>query len=198
MVSCQKGPTRHAYAWQIEPFWQHTLGIVPIHNCQWCTANCKSNIGVCMKLCDLPNELLALVTNIKWDHACSWYMLVRSFTQHICPASHYYDHTWITNTTQCPINCFIYGSINTEAWYNEPSYQHNLKIHMHGLTNLTNGPMPLVNCRYSVANYWIMYMWGQHSKWQTMLLGDLLKIVNLRNYLNGSSICWPQNLTHIY
>ena len=25
MVSCQKGPTRHAYAWQIEPFWQNTL-----------------------------------------------------------------------------------------------------------------------------------------------------------------------------
>ena len=25
MVSCQKGPTRHAYAWQIGPFWQETL-----------------------------------------------------------------------------------------------------------------------------------------------------------------------------
>ena len=24
MVSCQKGPTRYAYAWQIEPFWQDT------------------------------------------------------------------------------------------------------------------------------------------------------------------------------
>ena len=24
MVSCQKGPTRHAYAWQIGPFWQDT------------------------------------------------------------------------------------------------------------------------------------------------------------------------------
>ena len=27
MVSCQKGPTRHAYAWQIAPFWQDTLDI---------------------------------------------------------------------------------------------------------------------------------------------------------------------------
>ena len=27
MVSCQKGPTRHAYAWQIGPFWQDTLEI---------------------------------------------------------------------------------------------------------------------------------------------------------------------------
>ena len=27
MVSCQKGPTRHAYAWQIGPFWQDTLDV---------------------------------------------------------------------------------------------------------------------------------------------------------------------------
>ena len=26
-VSCQKGPTRHAHAWQIGPFWQDTLDI---------------------------------------------------------------------------------------------------------------------------------------------------------------------------
>ena len=25
MVSCQKGPIRHAYAWQIGPFWQDTM-----------------------------------------------------------------------------------------------------------------------------------------------------------------------------
>ena len=28
MVSCLKGPTRHAYAWQIGPFWQGTIDIV--------------------------------------------------------------------------------------------------------------------------------------------------------------------------
>ena len=27
MLSCQKGPTRHAYAWQVGPFWQDTLDI---------------------------------------------------------------------------------------------------------------------------------------------------------------------------
>ena len=27
-VSCQKGPTRHAYAWQIGPFWQDTLEVL--------------------------------------------------------------------------------------------------------------------------------------------------------------------------
>ena len=28
MVSCQKGPTRHAYAWQIGPFWQDTIDMM--------------------------------------------------------------------------------------------------------------------------------------------------------------------------
>ena len=27
MASCQKGPTRHAYAWQIGPFWQDTFDV---------------------------------------------------------------------------------------------------------------------------------------------------------------------------
>ena len=27
MISCQMGPTHHAYAWQIGPFWQDTLAI---------------------------------------------------------------------------------------------------------------------------------------------------------------------------
>ena len=31
MVSCQKGPTRHAYAWQIGRFWQDTLDISNLH-----------------------------------------------------------------------------------------------------------------------------------------------------------------------
>ena len=30
MVSWQKGPTRHAYAWQIGPFWQDTLEITHV------------------------------------------------------------------------------------------------------------------------------------------------------------------------
>ena len=30
MVSSQKGPTRHAYAWQIVPFWQDTLDMTDV------------------------------------------------------------------------------------------------------------------------------------------------------------------------
>ena len=33
MVSCQKGPTRHAYAWQIGPFWQDTLDMLDTFIC---------------------------------------------------------------------------------------------------------------------------------------------------------------------
>ena len=43
MVSCQKGPTRHAYAWQIGPFWQDTLGTL------WC--NEPNNFIIMQILC---------------------------------------------------------------------------------------------------------------------------------------------------
>ena len=32
-VSCQKGPTRHARAWQIGPFWQDTLDVSLCYKC---------------------------------------------------------------------------------------------------------------------------------------------------------------------
>ena len=38
MVSCQKGPTRHAYAWQIGPFWQDTLEMFLYHLAKQCSA----------------------------------------------------------------------------------------------------------------------------------------------------------------
>ena len=37
-ISCQKGPTRHAYAWQIGPFWQDTLDIC-LYSCNSHTVN---------------------------------------------------------------------------------------------------------------------------------------------------------------
>ena len=33
MVFCQKGPARHAYAWQIGPFWQDTLDLSKCYPC---------------------------------------------------------------------------------------------------------------------------------------------------------------------
>ena len=37
MVTCQKGPTRHAYAWQIEPFWRDTFDLHIGAETQWAT-----------------------------------------------------------------------------------------------------------------------------------------------------------------
>ena len=34
-VSCQKGPTCHAYAWQIGPFWQDTLDMGCLFSIHW-------------------------------------------------------------------------------------------------------------------------------------------------------------------
>ena len=40
-VSCQKGPTRHAYAWQIGPFWQDTLDVACANMwTAWVIINC--------------------------------------------------------------------------------------------------------------------------------------------------------------
>ena len=39
MVSCQKGPTRHAYAWQIGPIWQDTLDI-------WCVPSEMASVMI--------------------------------------------------------------------------------------------------------------------------------------------------------
>ena len=44
MVSCQKGPTRHAYAWQIGPFWQGTLEIWTYIFAYKCASLCIGNM----------------------------------------------------------------------------------------------------------------------------------------------------------
>ena len=49
MVSCQKGPTRHAYAWQIGPFLMDTLEFK--HNITmvfaWWLCTNKRNYSIC-------------------------------------------------------------------------------------------------------------------------------------------------------
>ena len=52
MVSCQKGPTHHAYAWQIRPFWQDTLELLVLDTKQlwqtvvWLTLSWESLVPV--------------------------------------------------------------------------------------------------------------------------------------------------------
>ena len=44
MVSCQKGPTRHAYAWQIGPFWQDTLDYMGHKLGHHCVCRCPGTV----------------------------------------------------------------------------------------------------------------------------------------------------------
>ena len=57
MVSCKKGPTRHAYAWQIGPFWQDTLNI-------WKLLYCP--ISCVLSACH-PAESILMRLNSGWD-----------------------------------------------------------------------------------------------------------------------------------
>ena len=52
MVSCHKGPTRHAYAWQIGPFWQDTLNMQVM---AWYQTGAKP----------LPEQMMRCITEIK-------------------------------------------------------------------------------------------------------------------------------------
>ena len=60
MVSCQKDPTRHAYAWQIGPFWQDTLDITMYRS------------GFLTKQ-NLPWVWIRVE---KWDQLARWYVCV--------------------------------------------------------------------------------------------------------------------------
>ena len=44
-VSCQKGPTRHAYAWQIGPFWKDTLDLWEMGNTVYLYVNIMADLS---------------------------------------------------------------------------------------------------------------------------------------------------------
>ena len=62
-VSCQKGPTRHAYAWQIGPMWQDALDIYV----SAVVAYAVEPIGARPSECTLRTELVSRI--------CVWLML---------------------------------------------------------------------------------------------------------------------------
>ena len=73
MVSCQKGPTRHAYAWQMGPFCQDTLDM-----CMRCVDYDKYNI----------------ISHTYWDYAHAIYVLYYELIiiSHISHISHLLVH----------------------------------------------------------------------------------------------------------
>ena len=100
-VSCQTGPTRHAYAWQIWSFWQDTLDIpstLTLHSVWW---NNVQNITLLTAPCD------TVVTHItiKSPHAPD-----------ILPSSsknRYYVCRWTISVTN--LLCWRYKQCNTTA-----------------------------------------------------------------------------------
>ena len=69
MVSCQKGPNRHAYAWQIGPFWQDTLDMCRIDSGE---DEYQLNYG--------PLEDVTVISkalhSYKWYRCSSWALLI--------------------------------------------------------------------------------------------------------------------------
>ena len=55
MVSCQKGPTRHAYAWQIGPFWQDTFELSDCMDC-WAEGQMDKAIPMSYTKIKMPGE----------------------------------------------------------------------------------------------------------------------------------------------
>ena len=108
MVSCQKGPTHHAYAWQIGPFWQDTLdlwyqefsGMICIMFClilRTIVGHCGTD-GLYESWCDV---IVLILTDVAWGHG----MLGRGGV---------YFRSKIKQTVVYPIN----GSIMDNSLYN--------------------------------------------------------------------------------
>ena len=67
LVSCQKGPTRYAYAWQIGPFWQDTLVVCIV----------KSHLLHCdvIELCaGLTMKPRMIFTRTFYIQRCMWHV----------------------------------------------------------------------------------------------------------------------------
>ena len=73
-ISCQKGPTRHAYAWQIGPFWQDTLEMFhdnKVNSLITCITESKM-----FMIHGYLNEITQQQSDaITWTNDFSWYLL---------------------------------------------------------------------------------------------------------------------------
>ena len=75
MVSYQKSPTCHAYAWQIGPFWQDTLDFM---GCTWVVKPravvCKLTIQELDWCHNITHTVAALtIDNITWTHLAKYF-----------------------------------------------------------------------------------------------------------------------------
>ena len=68
MVSCQKGPTCHAYAWQTGPFWQDTL-VLCFAWLWWCLT---SHGVACISMCFTYTSCITMYFAISLHHWHQW------------------------------------------------------------------------------------------------------------------------------
>ena len=81
-VFCQKGPTRHAYAWQIGPFWQDTLNMMLVysshsHHHPWVHYIATSRISSISRTL-VKCELMCLKNHLNlMSHPLEWILFIR-------------------------------------------------------------------------------------------------------------------------
>ena len=104
-VSCQKGPTRHAYAWQIGPFWQDTLDIDKVIG-----QTNDSGKPTCVRTCAWPEPQRTSSMSV------TWFLLV---TNHCLNQSVLQSHA---NRFPASVSLTVYESLCT---YNKIGHKWN-------------------------------------------------------------------------
>ena len=89
-VSCQNGPTSHAYAWQIGPFWQDTLKI-------W--AAYKNLLGINNATTTTTNKTQQNCVCVYWI-CCAYNVCYHCRSMKLVNGFHAVFHTWLPFTIQ--------------------------------------------------------------------------------------------------
>ena len=101
MVSCQKGPTRHAYAWQIGPLWLDTLD----KDCYGLTYSIGLRI-------DFPSDSpgRAIVKRYTYFMMTSWNGNIFRVTVHLC--GEFTSPRWNprTKASDAELLCFLWSA----------------------------------------------------------------------------------------
>ena len=116
MVSCQKGPTRHAYVWQIGSFWQDTLEMAnsnalqstamtalllcySMHTGNWsCRFICYIECAITWRI--IENTLEKLIESIL-NYSSGGYWKMYEWAE-ICLL-------WVSNIVYCTVRFFSYA-----------------------------------------------------------------------------------------
>ena len=114
MVSCQKGPTRHAYAWQVGPFWQDIIWYICLVLSPWQCFMCDTSVN---PACCPHND-----TDYRhWREDSNYNCLYRPIINYGTFKTTYLWFTWSCVLTMC----YILGTISLyvykcNVWFIQP------------------------------------------------------------------------------